>query len=104
MRRPRSFSTVVRELTGGDQRTEGPGVYLLPAERQFGLKPLRTDDGREAVPFEWATEFPPVGEFVQRFPHYWRAEPRVEVWFGGLHNPVGIYWVRYDPRSVGGSV
>jgi hypothetical protein len=90
----------VKELTSLDQRTEGPGVYLLPHDMQFGMKPLRSDDGRELVPFTWATEFPPLGEFMLRFPAYWKADRTADVWLGGAYNPVGVYWCRYDPRAL----
>src|SRR5262249_23852232 len=90
----------VHELSSLDQRIEGPGVYLLPAQMQFGLKPERSEGNRERVPFAWATEFPPLGEFIVRFPHYWQADARHEFWLGGEFNPQGIYWCKYDPRQV----
>lgn len=95
--------TVVKHLASMDQRMEGPGVYLLADDRHtFGIKPLRSEGDYEYIPFTWATEFPPLGEFVLRFPGYWKADGVAEFWMGGPFNPSGIYWARYDPRSLGG--
>ena len=92
---------IVQELNGMDQRAEGPGVWLLPQSRQFGVKPERSDDGRERIPFFWATEWPPLGEFALRFPGYWKADKTGEAWIGGPWNPHGIYWCMYDPSNIG---
>jgi len=91
---------IVHELASNDQRTEQPGIYVLPGW-QFGVKPRQNRDGQEMIPFEWATEWPPLADFIMRFPQYWKADTLKEQWIGGPFNPIGIYWTRYDPRSVG---
>jgi hypothetical protein len=97
--------SIVKNLTSMDQRIEQPGIYLLAdSPMTFGIKPRCHEDGHELIPFEWATEFPPVAEFVQRFPQHWRANKVSEFWTGGEFNPVGVYWCRYDPRSLGGTL
>ena len=94
--------SIVKTLASNDQRIEQPGVYLLADDRfTFGIKPRCHQDGHELIPFEWATEFPPVGEFIARFPKHWRANKVSEFWTGGLFNASGIYWARYDPRALG---
>lgn len=91
--------TVVKELASLDQRIEGPGVFVLLDGHTYGIKPERRGE-LECIPFSWATEFPPVGDFVQRFPTYWTTRPYLEVWMGGVYNPGGIYWDRYNPQQL----
>lgn len=94
--------SVVQELSQADQRPLGPGVWLVPdgMMRSYGVKPKQGKDGREFVPFSWATEFPAVGEFMKRFPGHWIADRNAEVWYGGPFNPEGIYWDQYDRRML----
>jgi len=91
--------TMVHELGPGRQ-IEGPGIYVQAAEFTWGLKPERGGDGHERVPFAWATEWPPLHEFIRHFPQYWTANAKAEFWRGGPFKPNGIYWCKYDPRQV----
>lgn len=82
----------------GEQAMEGPGIFLNTEDRsQFAVRPLRSLDGQEVLPFTWATEFPPLGDFVIRFSAYWRARRHEEIWVGGEFNPGGTYFARYHP-------
>jgi len=91
---------IVRELVSGDQRLEGPGIYLLPDQRQFGLKPMRSEKGLELVPFSWVSEWPPLERFIDNFPDYWTRHAQAEHWTGGLFTSAGIYWVMYSPKEL----
>jgi hypothetical protein len=92
---------IVRNLPD-DQRTVEPGIYVDAPNRIWGVKPLCSSSfkcpecGRplEVIPFSWATEHPPLGEFIMRFPSYWKGQALHDVWLGEHYNPLGIYWNR----------
>lgn len=71
-----------------------PGVhYDSGHSHTFGIVPAELD-GKEAIPFSWASDFPPVGDFVLRFDQYWKADPHREVWVGEEYRRGGIFWCR----------
>lgn len=89
--------SVVRDHPNNGKPLPGPGVWLGPEPHMFAIVPLhRPGDGLETIPFAWATDYPPVGEFVLRFPAYWRADRVAEVWVGGRNVEGGVYWCRRD--------
>ena len=81
----------------------GPGVWLGPDEFNFCIAPMHRDtDGREYIPFSWASDYQPVGDFVLRFPNYWIADKVAECWVGERSHEGGVYWCRRE-RNIPGS-
>jgi hypothetical protein len=89
--------SIVRVIEG-EQAMEGPGIFLNTQDRsRFALKPVMDNDGIERVPYSWATDFPPLGDFLLRFPAHWKLNGREECWVGEAYNPGGVYFCQYNP-------
>ena len=66
----------------------------------FAVVPLRWH-GLDLIPGEWVMEFPPLLDFIRRFPEHWIRNDLIDGWVG--HRNLGtdsVYYVRYDPKET----
>lgn len=76
----------------------GPGIYLVIGSHTWGVKPMEFRNF-ECIPDEWLRQFPPLKEFVERFPDHWKRHELMGMYSGAEFRQDAVYWSRREEAT-----